>query len=419
MIMDVNFVTRRVLIAVILGLFVVHTHGSSKPWKLPKVKSPSNIPLLRKNSSKEPKTPRRRSATAIRLPALALCHLVLAAESTAVTANKLSVDLTAVISTTNLIIHYLWHTADEKKDAEMRKFLDRHFVLLSDDLSNGRVHPLLLSAFSHRCKIHLVSNLSVLTFFGPMLSKQLGTRRFSYFYMASIYASDLFDQIIYSRFYRKNVRIGFWKIPIGSLGASGAISALITYSCLMDPRARLDVAEMLDLDRKLDFPSWFVLAVHWATDLIPQSGSNIANGSHLGGHIFGLIVYSGVRLWKYIVRQHRRRKKSPIRKWTERNLLGSKRRRKKRGIGVIFLQLTMWKKQVTSAWEYWIDKIRRGLVEVKTTVLEELQYQLKCQQKRQTQMDRESRPNGRWNETNTTLTTGSHEDNNTVDEPLM
>ena len=138
--------TRRILLValLILSSFVVNT-ACSDPWKLPKLGLPSKIPFLTKvpEAKEHEKSRVQNVALALRLPSIAVLHLLLAAESTAVTASKFSVDPTSVIATTNMMVHCVWHIANEEKDMELLKFLHRHFVLHSDDLSKGRVHTLL------------------------------------------------------------------------------------------------------------------------------------------------------------------------------------------------------------------------------------------------------------------------------------
>ena len=375
---------RRVWRVVLLHLsfWVVHTACVNNPWKLPTLGLPDQIPWFSKISSaaaatkEPPKSRLQQVASVMRLPTVAVLHFLLAAESTARTATNLSLDPTVIITLTNLMVHCAWHMANEEQDMELRRFLQRHFILRSDDLAQGRVHPLLLSAFSHESKLHLLSNLTILSTFGPKHAQTFGTRVFSYFYVAAIYASDLFDQIIYSRFYRNEVRILFWKFPMGSLGASGAISALLTYYCLSDPLGRLEMPGW-DKEDEVNLPAWMVLVIHWMWDLFPTSGTSIGHGSHLGGHAFGLCVYMGMRLWKYFVRSQRQRRRKPaFRKWRKRHFGFFTRNwnaRRRRGV---VSQMTMWSKRAAFVWDEWVDKTSQRITHARKIVEDEVRYQL-------------------------------------------
>lgn len=82
------------------------------------------------------------------------------------------------------------------------------------------------SAFSHFDVAHLTGNMVSLLTFAPKIEKRMGNRKFSFVYVASIYASKLFDTLVYRPQFQVQGIIS--KTP-GSLGASGAIAALIAY----------------------------------------------------------------------------------------------------------------------------------------------------------------------------------------------
>lgn len=358
------------LVPILLLTFLPMVSGTKRtpePWKLPKLSLPARLFPSTPPPPPEP-TALQRVATSARLPATALMQLVLASEATARASQKLNQTPTNILFWANLAVHLVWITARENRD--LHKFLHRHFVLHPNDLTEGRIHALLLSAFSHESSSHLLSNLTSLLAVGPKLARALGTRRFSYFYMAAIYASDLFDQIIYSKFHAKNVKVLVWTIPVGSLGASGAIAALLTLSCLRRPNDRVNLSEMLNLDVSgVTLPNWCLLLFNVMGDLFPSGKSNIGHGAHLGGHIFGALVFVGSRLWKRLVRWRRKHKKSGMKKWARRNLS----RKKKKGI---LSQLRYWGEQVRSGLSKSVRHMGKVIREAILALLDELLRQI-------------------------------------------
>jgi len=119
--------------------------------------------------------------------------------------------------------------------------------------------------------------MAALYAFAPDIVSLLGYRNFAYFYMASVYGSELFDCRVISRLQRQTAKY--------SLGASGVICALVSFYCLSFPQATFLVGGL-----PLKAP---VCALVWATmdfvDLGKQNG--IGNGAHLGGYVCGFLIW--------------------------------------------------------------------------------------------------------------------------------
>ena len=331
-----------------------------------------NVPAL--PIEKEQSTVRSFSK-AMRIPVTALSYLVLASESTGMGANCLKVHSTVIIAAVNIAVHTAWTMARIEKDVKLFRFLNRNFVLHSDDLAKGRVHTILLAAFSHKCEIHLTSNLSALLLFGPKIAKNMGNRVFSYFYVAAIYASDLFDQMIYSKFHRKYIRVLFWKLPIGSLGASGAISAVLAYSCFKYPHERYAVSESGNgPEGKLSIPAWAVLIMQLLSDLFPTKDSGVGHGAHLGGYIFGTFVYMLNRLWKAFVSARRQSERNAVKQWFASvlplNIF------KKRELKDFYENIQGLGKKVSLAWDKLLDHVACGVETIHTVIVDELRFQM-------------------------------------------
>ncbi|MCD9644186.1 hypothetical protein HAX54_032334 [Datura stramonium] len=63
---------------------------------------------------------------------------------------------------TNVAVFLLWRVADNR-------FMMRNFMISVDNFTNGRVHTLITSAFSHIDSWHLISNMVGLYFFGTSI----------------------------------------------------------------------------------------------------------------------------------------------------------------------------------------------------------------------------------------------------------
>ncbi|MCL4124109.1 UNVERIFIED_CONTAM: hypothetical protein GTU68_063388 [Idotea baltica] len=137
--------------------------------------------------------------------------------------------------------------------------------------------PMLLSTFSHYSTLHLVMNMYVLHSFSGAIGNSLGKEQFVGFYLAGGVFSSFLSQ--------------FFKLmtnSIGpSLGASGAIMALLGYFCTKHPDAQLGVIFLPN------YPFSAELALKGVM-LMDLSGlifrwKLFDHAAHLGGAAFGLL----------------------------------------------------------------------------------------------------------------------------------
>ena len=79
----------------------------------------------------------------------------------------------------NVGVYALWQVADPT-------FARRHLVVSAAALSEGRLHTLVTSAFSHRDGMsHLLVNMVSLFFFGRTVGRALGGRALLSLYLAA------------------------------------------------------------------------------------------------------------------------------------------------------------------------------------------------------------------------------------------
>lgn len=122
--------------------------------------------------------------------------------------------------------HFIWQISSDH--TKLRYWMYNNFILSSDSSKRRKnPHTWLSSAFSHIYPNHLLSNLSVFQSYAPALIRLMGYRMFVYFYISSVYVANFFDVYIYEKIYSSK-STG----TDGSLGASGAIMAVLTHYLL-------------------------------------------------------------------------------------------------------------------------------------------------------------------------------------------
>lgn len=136
--------------------------------------------------------------------------------------------------------------------------------------------------------------MSTLSAFAPDVCRLLGVRNFSYFYVASALASELLDAFMF---------INFSKGEGYSLGASGAISSLITFYCLSFPKSELQVGGVVTCKAPVAALVWVAQELF---SLFEDDG--IGHGAHLGGTIFGAMVWAITKLARLLYSPRNKRK---------------------------------------------------------------------------------------------------------------
>lgn len=155
----------------------------------------------------------------------------------------------------------------------------------------GKPHIILTSAFSHVKPIHIGSNMLSLWMYAPPVVRILGYRGFAYFYIGSAYASDFLDhlffvplkQVILARLKQRHTNDL-------SLGASGAISAVEMFHCLALPH-RVWIVKGVEVSPQVN-------PIVWTLDDLLNLGKDdgIGHGAHLGGYLFGILLFT----WRHV-----------------------------------------------------------------------------------------------------------------------
>merc|ERR1711962_393125 len=184
-----------------------------------------------------------------------------------------------------------------RKVAACQRFMGRWFM---HSPTNPRSAPLLLSCFSHKEIWHLGANMYVLWSFAPLIHEIMGSEQLAAFYITGGCLSSLA-----SHYFKVASRSGH----LPSLGASGALLAVLGACCTKRPDAQLQII----------FLPMFVFSAQTAiTGMIALDSCGLLFGwrvfdhaAHLGGTLFGCwyALYGHKYTWD--------QRASFVRKWHE------------------------------------------------------------------------------------------------------
>jgi len=140
------------------------------------------------------------------------------------------------------------------------------------------------SMFLHGGWIHLLGNLWYLWIFGDNVEDRLGHWKFLLFYLAGGLVAAATHTLL---------NLGS---PVPTVGASGAIAAVLGAYAGMFPRARVVTlvpifffVQVITLPAMLVLGLWFVVQIFTGT-LSIGAGGGVAWWAHIGGFVFGMVV---------------------------------------------------------------------------------------------------------------------------------
>ena len=199
--------------------------------------------------------------------------------------------MAAVLIGINVAVLGAWRVASS------RGFMERWFT---HSPSDGRVAPLLLSCFSHMEVWHCGANMYVLWSFAPLIHEIMGSEQLAAFYITGGCFSSLA-----SHYFKVASRAG----AVASLGASGALLAVLAACCVKRPDAQLQIIFLPFLTFSAQAGLMGVIALDVCGLLFKWRLFDHA--AHLGGNLFGCwyVTYGHTYLWD---------QRAPlIRKWHE------------------------------------------------------------------------------------------------------
>ena len=152
------------------------------------------------------------------------------------------------------------------------------------------LYPLLTHMFLHAGWLHILSNMWVLIIFGDNVEDRMGSFRYLIFYILGGLAAAMLEI-----FFSTNPHVP-------SIGASGAIAAVMGAYLVFYPRARvLTLVLLIIIPWFLELPAfifiggWFLIQLFSGVLSLSTSGGAAAAGgiawwAHVGGFLFGVVM---------------------------------------------------------------------------------------------------------------------------------
>jgi membrane associated rhomboid family serine protease len=146
---------------------------------------------------------------------------------------------------------------------------------------------LLTSMFMHGGLLHIAGNMLFLWIFGNNVEDAMGRIKFALFYLGGGLAATAAQTLIDTN------------STIPSIGASGAVAAVLGAYALLYPRARVVTlifiiifVTILELPALLVLGLWFLMQLYYGSAELsqPLGGGGVAYFAHVGGFVFGLML---------------------------------------------------------------------------------------------------------------------------------
>jgi membrane associated rhomboid family serine protease len=144
---------------------------------------------------------------------------------------------------------------------------------------------LLTSMFMHGGLLHIAGNMLFLWIFGNNIEEAMGRIKFILFYLGGGMAATLAQVLIDTG------------STVPSIGASGAVAAVLGAYALLYPRARVVTLiiiiifiTVIELPALLVLGLWFLMQLYYGSSELAQpiGGGGVAYWAHIGGFLFGL-----------------------------------------------------------------------------------------------------------------------------------
>ena len=183
----------------------------------------------------------------------------------------------------NVAIH-LWQVGTVASEAQLYVLYDA-YAMIPAEISTGQdLLTLVTSTLLHGGSMHLIGNMLFLHIFGDNLEEALGHVGFLLFYLLGGVGAGLIQ----------------WASaplsPIPTIGASGAIAAVMGGYLLLFPKARVDILIfIIFIIRIVPIPAWMMLALWFALQLFGGFGADpltggVAYWAHAGGFAIGFVM---------------------------------------------------------------------------------------------------------------------------------
>ena len=183
----------------------------------------------------------------------------------------------------NVAIH-LWQAATFQTELQVYALYDSYAMVPAEVSVGQDLLALVTSTFLHGGWMHLIGNMLFLHVFGDNLVDALGRFGFLLFYLVGGVGAGLCQ----------------WAADplsgIPTVGASGAIAAVMGGYLLLFPKARVDVLIfIIFIIRIIPIPAWIVLAIWFVFQILGGFEANadmggVAYWAHVGGFAIGFVM---------------------------------------------------------------------------------------------------------------------------------
>jgi len=146
---------------------------------------------------------------------------------------------------------------------------------------------LFTSMFMHGGLLHIAGNMLFLWVFGNNIEDAMGRIKFALFYLGGGLAATALQVLIDT------------DSTVPSIGASGAVAAVLGAYALIYPRARVVTLiiiiifiTVIELPALLVLGLWFLMQLYYGSSELaqPVAGGGVAYWAHVGGFLFGLAL---------------------------------------------------------------------------------------------------------------------------------
>lgn len=175
--------------------------------------------------------------------------------------------ITALIMLSVVAVSVLGFVSDSVK---------RALILNPSRVRHGEVHRLLTAGWIHADVMHLAVNLFVLFTFADRVVAKFGPVLFAVLYVTSVVVGYL------------PTTVRHWKRPAyNSLGASGAVAAVMFSAILLYPRMKLSLLFIPIAVPGVVFGVLYMLYSAWRSY---QARDNVNHDAHFAGALYGALV---------------------------------------------------------------------------------------------------------------------------------
>ncbi|RYH18208.1 rhomboid family intramembrane serine protease [archaeon] len=189
----------------------------------------------------------------------------------------------------NAMVFLAWsYTESASGSVMLRKRLINDFTVSSAGVLNyGKIHTLLTATFSHKDFMHVGFNMLAFYSFGNQLLYLLPVPQFLALYLGGGLVSSL-CQVYWPYIVPRSWPASRYISPHDrSLGASGAVNAIVMYNIMSFPKATVLLYGIVPLPAALLGLAFIGIDAY----SLYKGNSGMGNAAHLGGAAFGALAF--------------------------------------------------------------------------------------------------------------------------------